>query len=100
MRPKPDPHKKFRKGPLALHGIWVHYYRVLKNITLSAEGRLIEAARTRARQQRTTLNTVFRDWLLRYTGRDTSADAYSRLMRQLKHVSSGKKFSRDELNER
>jgi hypothetical protein len=34
---------------------------MIKNITLSAEDRLIEAARTRARAEHKTLNTVFRD---------------------------------------
>jgi hypothetical protein len=73
---------------------------VIKNITLSAEEKLIEAARTKAQQERTTLNSIFREWLARYAGKKVSIDEYSRLMRQLKHVSSARKFSRQELNER
>jgi hypothetical protein len=73
---------------------------MLKNVTLSAEEDLIEAARDRAHREKTTLNNVFREWLGRFAARDTSAAEYDKLMRSLKHVSAGKKFSRDELNER
>ncbi|MHB8519779.1 MAG: hypothetical protein ACYDH9_03380 [Limisphaerales bacterium] len=72
----------------------------MKNITLSAEERLIEKARLRAQQERKTLNAVFREWLHHYVARAAAADRYGHLMRQLKHVSSGRKFSRAELNER
>jgi hypothetical protein len=73
---------------------------MLKNITLSAEEQLIEAARAKAQQERTTLNSAFRDWLARYVGRRASAARYEALMRDLKHVSAGRKFSRQEMNER
>ena len=39
----------------------------MKNITLSADERLIEAARERARSEHTTLNEQFRRWLADYT---------------------------------
>ncbi|MDZ7728611.1 MAG: hypothetical protein U5Q44_10705 [Dehalococcoidia bacterium] len=35
----------------------------MKNITLSADENLIEAARERARRENTTLNEQFRRWL-------------------------------------
>jgi len=73
---------------------------VQKNITLSAEERLIDQARTRARREKKSLNTVFREWLQRYAGSEVASDQYQALMRRLKHVSSGQKFSREELNER
>ncbi|HTH46906.1 MAG TPA: hypothetical protein VMB21_05300 [Candidatus Limnocylindria bacterium] len=73
---------------------------MLKNITLSAEERLIEQARMRAQQEKTTLNSAFRDWLHRYVARDAAAMRYRGLMRQLRHVRAGRKFSREELNER
>ena len=38
----------------------------MKNITLSADERLIEAARARALAERTTLNEQFREWLMEY----------------------------------
>jgi hypothetical protein len=73
---------------------------VIRNITLSAEDKLISAARLRARQHRTTLNDAFRDWLHRYVGSDAAPNRYRRIAKQLKHVSAGRKFSRDEMNER
>lgn len=88
---------------LDLHRIRAHIVRVkvmLKNITLSAESKLVDAARERAQQERTTLNNVFREWLARYASKDGGADRYRQLMRELKHVSAGRTFSRDELNER
>lgn len=92
-----------RSGQLDIYKTSVHGFRVfvmLKNITLSAEDKLVEAARERAQQERTTLNNVFREWLARYAAKDAGADRYRQLMRQLKHVSAGGKFSRDQLNER
>ena len=73
---------------------------MLKNITLSAEERLIEQARLRAQQDKQTLNAVFRDWLHRYVARDAAATRYRSLMRQLRHVRAGRKLSREEANER
>jgi hypothetical protein len=73
---------------------------MLKNITLSAEDRLIAQARQRAQRERKSLNAVFREWLAGYVGKGARAVRYRELTRKLKHVSAGKKFSRDELNER
>ena len=73
---------------------------MLKNITLSAESKLVEAARERAQRERTTLNKVFREWLACYAANDSSVDRYRQLMQNLEHISAGRGFSRDELNER
>lgn len=73
---------------------------MLKNITLSAEDRLIAQARQRAQRESKTLNAAFREWLLAYVGKSAAAARYRELNRKLKHVSAGRKFSRDELNER
>jgi hypothetical protein len=72
----------------------------MKNITLSAEDRLIAQARQRAQRERKTLNTVFREWLATYVGKDGRSARYRDLSRKLRHISAGRKFSRDELNER
>ena len=77
----------------------------MKNITLSAEEKLIEAARRQARNRHTTLNAEFRRWLEHYAG---SADQgglrvrnFRSLMQDLSEVSTaGAAYSRDELNER
>lgn len=73
---------------------------MLKNITLSAEAELIAKARAKARRERTTLNAVFRQWLRQYVGQSATAEQYRRLMDSLSYVRPGRKFSRDELNER
>jgi hypothetical protein len=72
----------------------------MKNITLSADEDLIERARATARAQRTTLNAAFREWLREYSGRAGSAAAYEALMKELRHVNSSRKYTRDEMNER
>jgi hypothetical protein len=71
-----------------------------RNITLSADPNLIERARARARQQKTSLNAVFRQWLASYAAEEGACDAYGRLMVQLDHVTAGGSFTRDEMNER
>ena len=73
---------------------------MIKNITLSAEEQLLADARARAELERTTLNTLFREWLACYVGRSKAAAVYPGLRRRLKHVSSGQKFSREEMNAR
>lgn len=73
----------------------------MKNITFSANEDLIEQARITARIQHKTLNVAFREWLVQFTGQSGSAQEYDALMRRLKkRVNSGRKFTRDEMNER
>ena len=76
------------------------YTSVVKNITLSADEHLIELARNKAREQHTTLNQAFREWLVQFTAQQDRAKQYDELMKQLRHVKAGRHFSRDELNER
>jgi hypothetical protein len=72
----------------------------MKNVTLSAEERLIEEARQVARSQHTTLNAAFREWLQQYTRKDGRVQEYRALMKRLQHVRSGGPFTRDQMNER
>jgi hypothetical protein len=73
----------------------------VKNITLSAEEALIEGARRRAEAENTTLNNVFREWLARYAGpRQLSADDVRRVAMAASHFRVGRRFTRDERNER
>jgi hypothetical protein len=72
----------------------------MKNITLSADERLIRSAREKARKEKTTLNSLFRKWLAQYTAPRRRLQAYEELMERLSYVRAGGKFSRDELNER
>ncbi|MDT0498990.1 hypothetical protein RM530_16725 [Algiphilus sp. W345] len=73
----------------------------MKNITLSAQDDLIEAARSKARAEHSTLNEKFRAWLVEYTERENRTQRYEEVMAQLRgQVRLGRKLSRDELNER
>ena len=72
----------------------------MKNITLSADGSLIEQARIVAKHQRKTLNAAFREWLAEFTRQTGSAEEYDSLMKRLKHVKTGRRFTRNEMNER
>ena len=76
------------------------YTEIVKNITFSADPDVIDKARLRARQNRTTLNIVFRQWLERYAGETSAVGEYASVMTKLRHVKAGGKFSRDDLNAR
>jgi len=58
------------------------------------------AAGQSPQQEKTNLNAVFCGWLERYTTRDGAGERYDRLMKSLGHVSSGRKFTREKMNER
>jgi hypothetical protein len=74
----------------------------MKNITLSADDKLIEAARERARAEHTTLNEQFRRWLENYVRQEQQVDAAMLLIGELRSQvrTGGRKFTRDEMNER
>lgn len=73
----------------------------MRNITLSADERDIDAARERARQQQTTLNDEFRRWLAGYARPVERMERYHEAVAAVQgklHV--GRKLTRDEMNER
>lgn len=74
----------------------------MKNITLSADEHLIAAARQRAESEHTTLNAKFRSWLEDYVQRQQQSDQAMALIKELrsKYHTEGRKFTRDEMNER
>lgn len=72
----------------------------MKNITMSADEDLIERARLIARTQRRTLNEAFREWLVQFTQSAGDAQGFDSLMSRMNHVDAGRRFSRDEMNER
>ena len=75
----------------------------MRNITLSADERLIEAAREEARRRKTTLNAEFRAWLGQYARNqqgERRVKDYRRFMEAAMEVSAGRRFSRDEMNAR
>jgi len=73
---------------------------MLKNITLSADEELIRKAREKAQGEHTTLNATFRRWLRQYVNKNTRTTDYQAFMDSLNYARPGRKFSREELNER
>jgi hypothetical protein len=72
----------------------------MKNVTFSADDDLIEQARSVARAQRKTLNDAFREWLHEFVRQSGNTREYRSLMKQLRHINSGGRFSREQMNER
>lgn len=72
----------------------------MRNLTVSADERLIDEARRIAEARQTTLNNEFRDWLVEYTGRAGRLDKYRELVSSLGDFRMDRKYTRDEMNER
>ena len=73
----------------------------MKNITLSADESLIEAARAKARAEQTTLNEQFRRWLAAHAHANERMDRYDAVMADLRgRLKVGRKLSREAMNER
>ena len=73
----------------------------MKKITLSADDKLIEAARARACAEQTTLNEQFRRWLADYVQQEQKTESAMALIEELRGQvrTGGRKFTRDEMNE-
>ena len=73
----------------------------MKKITLSADADLIDAARIQALADKSTLNEQFRLWLARYA-RKQHVQRFRESMDDLqdKVGTGGRKFTRDQMNER
>ena len=73
----------------------------MKNITLSADEKLIEAAQARAQAEHTTLNEQFRLWLADYASYHERLQRYDQVIGALRgKVRVGRKLTRDEMYER
>ena len=73
----------------------------MKNITFNADEQVIEAAREQALADNSTLNEQFRVWLEQYARKRRAAKAMEAVDRLRTYVrTGGRKFSRDEMNER
>lgn len=73
---------------------------MMKNITLSVDESTIQQARKRAAAENTTVNELVRAWLERYIAQPSAADRYLELRDSLRYVEAGRKFTREEMNER
>jgi len=76
------------------------YTIVVRNITMSADSSDIERGRQAAREENRTLNDAFREWLKWYGSRRVSRQEIEALFDRLNYVNPGRKFTRDEMNER
>ena len=73
----------------------------MRNITLSADERLIDAARERARAEHTTLNEQSRRWLADYAQAQQRLQRCDEVMAQVRgQLQVGRKLDREEMNER
>lgn len=74
----------------------------MRNITFSADEKLIEAARERARSDNSTLNEEFRRWLERYARREQKSELAMQVIEDMRSRvrTGGRSFTRDEMNER
>jgi len=72
----------------------------VRNITFSADEDAIERAREVARGEHKTLNDAFREWLQWYASRTVKRREIEALFERLKYADAGRKFTRDEMNER
>jgi hypothetical protein len=73
---------------------------VHKNVTFSAEDAAIERGRDRARSENRTLNEAFREWLDWYGAKRVKREEIKALFERLRYANAGRKFTRDEMNER
>ena len=78
----------------------MHYFRVMKNITLSADEGLIESAREVARKRKSTINALFREWLADLVQQQERELKLRDLDLRLGYANAGGKFTREEMNER
>lgn len=72
----------------------------MRNITFSAHENMIELAREVARSEHRTLNDAFREWLEQYSAKRGTREEIKALFGRLKYANAGRKFTRDEMNER
>ena len=72
----------------------------MKNITISADEAVLEQAQRRAKAEHQTLNALMRQWLVHYVSQPAAGDNYDALMQRFAHTSAGRRFTREEMNER
>ncbi len=72
----------------------------MKRITLRADEGLIEEARLVAESQHTTLSAAFREWLKLFACQPVNLKDFDGNMQRLRHIKSGRRFNRDEMNQR
>ncbi|XDD52263.1 antitoxin [Leptospira sp. WS92.C1] len=72
----------------------------MKNITFRTDDRLLEKARLRASREKKSLADVFNEFLKNYSNSIKDASEYETLLNQFSYVKVGRRFTREEMNER
>ena len=72
----------------------------MERFTLTVDKSLLEDAKKVAEASQTTLDAALLEWLVEYTAGLERVRKYDALMERLKHVNAGRKFTREEMNER
>jgi hypothetical protein len=72
----------------------------MKKITFSAREDLKEQARLVAESQSKTLSAAFREWLQQFIRQSGGAQEFDNLVKRLKYVKPGRRFTRDGTNRR
>ena len=72
----------------------------MKKISFTANETDIELARESADRQNTTLDELFREWLRTLAAGPRRAREYRALLKRLRYVNAGRRFTREEMNER
>ena len=84
-----------------MHEAVAHEGEHMRNITFSADDHLIALAREQAEAEGSSLNEQFRLWLERYARQRQAVRAMETVDRLRQYVDTGgRKFTRDEMNER
>ena len=73
---------------------------MVKNITLSADERMIARARQKAALENRSLNQAFREWLEEWTNPADPKQRYAEVMKSLAQFHPVRKLTRDEMNAR
>ena len=73
---------------------------MFREIKFSEDEELTRKAQEKAAREQTSLNELFRVWLMQYVNDETRAREFDSLMLSMDHVRSGRIFSKDEMNER
>lgn len=73
----------------------------MTNVTINLTDKLLEEARQQAMADNTSLNAVVKEFLERYVARQHSLDEFNRVSEEvMQYARAGRKFSRQEMNER
>jgi hypothetical protein len=71
-----------------------------RDVIISVEEGLLAEAKSRAASEHLSIDTLVQKWLAEYVAGKQRVERYRELMQRLSYVSAGRKFTREEMNER